>query len=159
MKFTRITTAILISIFILALESCEPVLKDTFTSKKLVSSKGESLFINSINWGGTGDRQLSNISKNEKKLRERVDSVATVKGLDPFIYSFSNDSLNLFFNDEVSYVAPDSFQSITITYHALSKKQWNNLYRMAIENNGYHTVPSRPLKLFTRSRLQIRNEL
>jgi hypothetical protein len=145
MKFARIATAILISIaiFILALESCESVLKDTFTSKKVVSSKGESLFINSINWGVTDDRQLSSISKNEKKLRERADSAATVKGLDPFIYSFSNDSLNLFFNDEVSYVTPDSFQSITITYHALSKKQWNSLYLMAIENNGYHTVPSR----------------
>jgi hypothetical protein len=146
MKFARIATTILISIsiFILALESCEPVLKDTFTSKKLVSSRGESLFINSINWGVTDDRQLSSISKNEKKLRERADSAVTVKGLNPFLYNFRNDSLNLFFDGEVSYVVPDSFSSITITYHALSKSEMANLLHMAMKNDGYHMVPARP---------------
>lgn len=146
MKFARIPAVILISvtIFILAIETCEPVLKDTFTSQKLLSSKGEPLFINSINWGVTDDRQLSSISKNEKKLRERADSAETVKGLDPFLYSFRNDSLNLFFDSEVSYVVPDSFRSITITYHAISRSEMANLLHMAMKNDGYHMVPARP---------------
>lgn len=146
MKIARIATSIvmLISIFILALETCEPVLKDTFTSKELVSSKGESLFINSINWGVTGDYQLSSISKNEKKLRERADSTETIKGLDPFLYNFRNDSLNLFFDGEVSYAVPDSFTSIVITYHSLSKSEMANLRHMAMKNEGYHMVPARP---------------
>ncbi|MCE7044603.1 hypothetical protein [Dyadobacter sp. CY312] len=144
MKIIQITTIILIAISILVSELCEPVLKGTFTSKKLVSSKGESLFINSINWGVTDDKQLSSISKNEKKLRERADSAVAVKGLDPFIYSFRNDSLNLFFDGEVSYVVPDSFSSITITYHTLSKSEMANLLHMAMKNDGYHMVPARP---------------
>jgi len=145
-KFTYIGIFIILSIFtfILVLETCEPVLKPSFTSKKLISSKGEALYINSINWGVTDDSQLSSISKNQKKLREISDSSGAIEGLDPFIYSFKDDSLNLFFNGEVSYAVPDSFRSIKITYHALSREQWEKLVHMALENNRYHTVPSRP---------------
>jgi hypothetical protein len=68
------------------LVACSPSVDNgSFHSNVLISSKGEKIFVNSINWGVTGDYQLSVISKDSLRLKDRNDTIGTIKGIKPFI--------------------------------------------------------------------------
>jgi hypothetical protein len=116
---------------------------DSFNSKQLVSSKGEKIYINSINRGVTGDCQLSIISKNPHSLKEIDDTVGVVEGLDPFIYSFNNDTLTLFFYDSVHYKIKEKFKTIMVNYIVVSDSTYLLISEKALYNFGYFSVPAK----------------
>lgn len=110
---------------------------DSFNSKQLVSSKGEKIYINSINWGVTGDYQCSVISKDSLRLKNRNDTVGSIPGLDPFMYQFKNDSLILYFYDRVKYRVPNDLNTITVIYKVVSDSEYLKLK----EKTGCFSVP------------------
>ncbi len=130
---------------LMAVMSCSSNLDDTFNSEILVSSKLEKVYINTLNWGLTDDNQLSAISSNVNKLRRRSDTVGTLKGLEPFIYTFKGDTLSLYFDGKITYQVKDNFRTIPIKHIVLNKKEYEALRTKAYNNEeGYHSVPKRP---------------
>lgn len=122
---------------------CSSTVKDTFNSVELVSRKGEKLYINSLNWGVTDDYQITAISSNKERVKERNDTIDVMKGLDPFFYSFENDSLKLYFNNEISYRVKEQFKSIKIVYISLSAKDYRNIRQKAYINDNHFSIPRR----------------
>ncbi|MBD1422577.1 hypothetical protein [Sphingobacterium chuzhouense] len=90
------TFCFIISILIYSSSCVDP--KDTFISRELISSKDEKLYINTLNWGMTGDKQYTVITKDPTRLRERKDIIGGVDGLSPFVYKFANDTLTIYYN-------------------------------------------------------------
>jgi hypothetical protein len=62
----------------------------------------------------TDDHQLSIVTSDPTKLTERSDSVGTIKGLEPFIYTFKNDTLEIFFKNRIRYKVNEKFKSVFI---------------------------------------------
>ena len=123
---------------------CAPAMQDTFNSEILVSSKGEKIYVNTLNWGITDDNQISVVSNDPDKAKDRSDSSDVVKGLDPFIYRFKNDTLGLYFDGKVDYRVKDSFRTIEVDYIALNRREYNLLRQKAFNNvDGYRAVPVR----------------
>jgi hypothetical protein len=120
---------------------CGTKLVGTFKSSKLTSSQGESIFVNSLNWGVTDDSQLTSISVDSLKLKNNRDTLGTVYGLNPFIYSFNNDSLTLFFYDTISYKIIDNFQTISVNYIIVNSSEFLKLNEKALNNQGFYSVP------------------
>jgi hypothetical protein len=121
---------------------CSSDVKDTFNSEELISSKGERVYINTLNWGVTDDYQISAISNNKDKVRERSDTLNVVKGLEPFIYTFRNDTLTLYFDGEVNYKIKGDFETIHVNYIPLNKKAYKEIRTKAYNNEGgYYSVP------------------
>ncbi len=112
-----------------------------FKSQVLTSSKGELIFINSYNYGITGDNQLTVISKDKDKLKYNSDTSDAVSGLNPFIYSFKNDTLTLIFNDTITYVIKEEFETINVVYKKISNSQYMDFVQRAVRNDGFHQVP------------------
>ncbi len=134
----------LIGLTLFMLQGCLPDMNDTFNRITLVSSKQERIYINTLNWGMTDDHQLSAISGDKDKLRERSDGVGVVKGLEPFFYTFKNDTLNLYFKDNVNYRIAEKFKTIHVNYVLLGTQSYYDYYQKAIHNSdGYKTVPNR----------------
>lgn len=133
-------------IFFLLFSCSSPVI-DTFNSKELISSKGEKIYINSLNWGATDDNQITAISSNKEKVKERSDTLEAVKGVEPFIYSFKNDSLKLFFHNEIIFEVKENFKTIHVIYIVLRAKEYNNIRQKAYNNDEYHSVPIREKKV------------
>ena len=131
---------ILIIVFILFNLGCSPLMKDSFNSVELTTTKGEKIYINSLNWGVTDDYQMTIISSNKKRIMVRKDTMDVVKGLEPFIYRFENDSLELFFKEEITYRVKDTFSTIKIVYKVLENTDY---YRVRSSDNNYHSVPAR----------------
>ena len=125
----------------LCIFACEVPLSASFNSRKLISSKGEKIYVNSLNWGVTDDNQMSCISKNPGKVRNIKDTVGMVRGLDPFIYLFRNDSLKLFFQNEIFYRVNEHFNTINVSYTVLTTKKYNELRWKVGEDLGYYSVP------------------
>ena len=124
--------------FLLLLQACStPLLQDSFRSKRLMSSKGEKIYVNSINWGVTGDYQLSLISKDSLRLKNRNDTIGSVSGLNPFKYQFQNDTLTLYFYKHISYRLTDDLNTIKVVYKVVSDSVYTNLN----EKMGSFTVP------------------
>ena len=125
--------------FLLLLQACStPLLQDSFSSKRLISSKGEKIYVNSINWGVTGDYQLSLISKDSLRLNKRNDTIGSVPGLNPFKYQFKNDTLTLYFYNRISYSVQDDLNTIKVVYKVVSDSVYTNLS----ERMGYFSVPT-----------------
>ncbi|MBC7410093.1 MAG: hypothetical protein H7339_17045 [Arcicella sp.] len=122
---------------------CSSNVKDTFNSVELTSSKGEKLYVNSLNWGVTDDHQITAISSRKDRVRERTDTLGVAKGLEPFLYSFNNDTLRLFFNNSKTYEIKEKFKTITVKYLVLNAKNYKNLRQKAYDNNGYYAIPKR----------------
>lgn len=122
--------------------SCNSVNKG-FNSIELTSSKGEHIYINSINYGVTGDHQLSIITKNKNKLKYKIDTVGTVSGLDPFYYSFRNDSLILFFNDTITYQAIEKFNTIDVAYKQVDNIEFMRISFESKNRTTYFSVPNK----------------
>ena len=111
--------------------SCISLPKDTFNSIELVSSKMEKIYINSINWGVSDDHQRTIVTKDKSALKERDYQKKYIERLEPFIYSFSNDTLKLFFDEEITYNSEEKFSTIHIEYIALESKKFDKLRSMA----------------------------
>lgn len=135
-------------IILLVLISCSSATNDTFNSIELVSSKGEKIYINSLNWGVTDDNQMTIVTTNKDRLKERNDTIDVVNGLEPFFYSFKNDSLNLFFNNEVTYKIKEHFKTINVNYFVLNAKKYNELRKKAYKNEGYFSIPRREKTIY-----------
>ncbi len=115
---------------------------EDFDSIELVSSKDERIYINSISWGITGDNQRTIITKDKNKLKDENDTTGIIDGLLPFIYSFKNDTLKLYFNGKVNYNVEEKFKTIVITYTAVANPKYMQLSKLASENIDYHNVPN-----------------
>lgn len=131
-------------LFFLAVQGCSLGWRDTFNSTVLESSKNEKLYVNTLNWGVTDDHQISAISLDADKLRDRSDTLGSIEGLDPFIYRFKDDTLTLYFDGEANYHLSDEIKTIYVNYRALDKAQYNTTYLKAMHNiEEYRTVPKR----------------
>jgi hypothetical protein len=126
------------------LTGCLPDTSDSFNSVILVSSEKEKAYINTLNWSVTGDKQLTIITADKNLLRHRDDTKDAISGLDPFIYSFKNDSLNLYFDRDIKYTPKVKFNTITVSSFKLNSNEYYTLYHEALNGNGYFTVPPRP---------------
>lgn len=135
---------VLISIGLIISQSCTPIISDTFNSEVLISSKEEKIYINTLNWGLTDDYQISAVSSNKNKVQKRSDTVNVVKGLEPFIYAFKNDTLTLYFDGDVTYYIGEKFNTIDVNYKSLNTIEYRILQEKAYKNkDGYYSVPKR----------------
>lgn len=120
---------------------CEGV-EDTYRRKELISSKGEKLYINTLNWGVTDDYQFTIVTKDMNKLKSRSDTLDAIKGLEPFIYKFSGDTLFLYASKEIKIAVQDSFQTIKIICDQVDHSNYMNLtYKAGQGVEGYQLVP------------------
>lgn len=136
----------LIFIFILSItNSCSTTdCCGNFHSRVLISSTGEKIYVNSINWGVTDDYQLSVISRDSLRLKERNDSVGSVQGLNPFIYQFNSDTLTLFFYKTINYKLKDRLKSITVIYKVVDESEYLELTMKSDEKSFFFSVPQIP---------------
>ena len=116
-----------LSLIPLLLLSCISNVHDTFNSIVLESSKGEKLYINSLNWGATDDTQITTITSDKEKLRKRTDTIDIVRGVEPFIYSFRDDTLELFFENEVTHFFNENLKTIHLHYTTLRTSDYNKM--------------------------------
>lgn len=112
--------------------------KPVFQTTTLKLKSGEVIYLKKKNWGLTFDHQVSVISNSDKN-EWKPDSTKeyVFKGLEPFFYKFSNDSLILFtrLNAEV----PPNFNSkIQIVQKQLPNSQIMDLYDLV--NKGDSTI-------------------
>lgn len=131
-----------IFINILLLSTCN-ISEVDFVSTKLISTTGETIYINSLNWGVTGDSQLSAVTHSKDKGRSSRDSLDGVYGLEPFFYSFDNDTLTLYFDRVATYRVKEKFKSIFIQYKVVHSDELNKIRYMASKNRGYYGVPKK----------------
>jgi hypothetical protein len=130
--------SIILAVFLL--NSCVEI-HNTFQSKELVSSKGEKIYINTLNWGMTDDYQYTVVSKDSNRLKERKDTIGGIGGLTPFIYKFSSDTLTIFQNGKKIDIKKE-FNTIKLNYIFLENKEYMELLNKAgMRESGYHLVP------------------
>ncbi len=130
--------AFLISMFIMAITGCSSSGNGTFNTEELVSSKQEKIYINTLNWCVTDNNQIFSVSSDRNKLLKKGDTLNAVKGLEPFIYTFKKDTLNLYFDGQVNYSITEKFK----TFIALDKKEFAKDREKVYKNeDGYCTVP------------------
>ncbi|MDR2273637.1 MAG: hypothetical protein LBF27_22210 [Sphingobacterium sp.] len=131
----------LITILMLLFGSCDGV-DDTLHTKELVSSTGEKVYINTLNWGVTDDNQYTVIAKDKNRLKTRSDTLNTMKGLSPFVYRFHRDTLSFFYLKWKEVKVSDSLQSIKLAYYPLDNKEYMRLLNKAgKKEDGYSLVP------------------
>lgn len=130
-----------IAIICFCFSSCNTPLNDSFNSIELISRKGERIYVNSLNWGVTHDHQMTCISRNPDRVKDRKDTVDVVKGLEPFICLFRNDSLKLFFLNEIFYRVNERFNTISVSYVALPPNEYYAVVRKVGRDSGYYSVP------------------
>lgn len=107
----------------------------------LVSGKGEKIYINTLNWGVTDDYQYTVVTKNSTLLKDRKDTISGIKGLDPFIYKFSGDSLTIFFQKGNRVAVKEEFKTIQLNYIPLGNKDYIKLLSdTRVIKNGCHLV-------------------
>ena len=129
-------------IILIFLYNCSPVVEDFFESTELVSSKNEKIYINTVLWGVTSDYQATIISTDKNKLKNnRNDTIGTTRRFSPFIFNFKNDTLNLYFKEEITYKINEQFNTIHVNYIALDDSAYNVIYNNAYVNKGYFLVP------------------
>lgn len=133
----------IISLFLLSITSCSNDLgSQQLNQSEIISSKGERVYISTINSGVTGDKQFTVITNKKITNLKDFDKANSLKGLDPFIYSFSNDTLNLYFRNTVRYKVPFRTESIKVDYFELNNADYIELYKKTFENKLYHSVPN-----------------
>jgi hypothetical protein len=134
---------LIIATLLIFISGCFPKITTDVISRELISSKGEKIYINSINWGITGDYQLSSITKNKNKHSKGIDTIDAVRGLEPFIYSFNHDTLRLYFNQVIRYVPKEKFETVAVEVINCGAYEYYDLKEKAYDNNGYYNVPMR----------------
>lgn len=113
-----------------------------FNQIDIVSNRGEHIYISTINSGVTSDKQFTIISEDKILNGDDFDKTKSIKGLDPFIYSFSNDQLNLYFRNDIRYQVPFKPKSIKVQYFVLDNRDYVELYKKTFDNKQYHSVPN-----------------
>lgn len=79
----------LVYLFLLLFIGCVDINSDgDFRSRVFTSTNGENIYINTLNWGVTYDKQFTVLTKDPNELRKREDSLFAIKGLEPFVYRF-----------------------------------------------------------------------
>ncbi|GEP52738.1 hypothetical protein FNO01nite_34100 [Flavobacterium noncentrifugens] len=124
------------------LGSCNSNAEGTLNHEELISLNGERIYINSLNWGVTDDSQITLITDRSENIKS-TDTIESIKGLEPFIYKFEKDTLNLYFKDSVTYKVNKEFNYIRIAYHKLNAKKYNEIYKKAMQNDEFHAIPKR----------------
>jgi len=109
----RMLLAILITVLF---SSCFNTFVDSVRCKEIVSSKGEKVYIKSINWGVTGDKQATIITSDIERMKTRTDTAGAVHILEPFLYRFKNDTLTLVFKVKKNYEIKEKFKTIKVKY-------------------------------------------
>lgn len=94
-------------------------MKGQLFNDELISSKGEKIYVSAMVWGVTADHQRSSITANRYKLTDGKDTANTIEGLEPFQYSFSNDTLILAFRKSIDYAVTEKFKTIKVVYRLL----------------------------------------
>lgn len=136
-----INRILVFAILVLSLNSCVDT-HNTFRSKELVSSKGEKIYINTLNWGVTDDNQYTVVSVDRNRLKERKDTIDGVYGLIPFIYKFNNDTLAVFFQKEKKIDFRQGFNTVEVKYFPLENRDYIELLSSGKKGEGgYHLVP------------------
>ncbi|WP_156305401.1 hypothetical protein [Sphingobacterium endophyticum] len=117
-------------------------IQDSFRSTELVSSRGERFYINTLNWGVTGGYQYTVVSKDRNRLKERGDTIAGIKGLSPFVYRFSQDTLYLYYQEEKAIDIGGELHSVEINYFPLDNTSYMDVLNKASKGvEGYRLVP------------------
>jgi hypothetical protein len=106
----------IIALLLILLGSCFPAFEDSVKCKELVSSRGEKIYVKSINWGVTGDKQVTIITSDIEKMKTRNDTAMSVHILEPFLYHFESDTLTLIFSENKTYEIKERFKSIKVKY-------------------------------------------
>ena len=106
----------IIILAVIFFNSCFPNLDDTQNCKELVSSKGEKVYVKSINWGVTGDHQVTIITHDIERMKIRTDTAGAVHMLEPFLYRFKNDTLTLVFSQWKTYEIKEKLKTIKVKY-------------------------------------------
>lgn len=107
----KIRIIFLFYLSVLIIVSCEPKLGPDYRTTCLKSNTVGKIFIKSVNWGITGDKQLTIITTDKKTdvWRASEDENYIYDGLEPFTYRQSNDSLIIYSHSAVS--VPKHFKS------------------------------------------------
>ncbi|MFP3596100.1 hypothetical protein [Chryseobacterium sp. SIMBA_029] len=130
------------SLFLSIISCSNDLGSQQLNQSEIVSSKGERIYISTINIGATGDKQFTVITNKKIIDVKDFDKTNSLKGLDPFICSFSNDTLNLYFRNSVRYKIPFNTESIKVDYFELNNADYIELYKKTFENKLYHSVPN-----------------
>lgn len=126
-------------ILILLLFSCVNTFENDIKSIELTSTTGEKLYINTSIRGVGADHQYTGIYRKKDYLSDKD----FIYGLEPFMYSFKNDTLNLIFADSVRYRVKEKFESIKIQYSVIiNDEKWLLYLIQAEKNKFYHKVPN-----------------
>jgi hypothetical protein len=128
-------------LFLIGFVSCQNKQENEVIKEELKSSKGEIIYVCSINSGVTGDNQLTAISGTPLSL-EDFKKISPVRGLDPFVYSFSDDILTLYFRNKINYKIPFTFRSIIVKYYALNNAEFGQLFKNTFESKDFYAVPN-----------------
>ena len=70
----------------------------------------------SINWGVTGDHQVTIITHDIERMKIRTDTAGAVHILEPFLYQFKNDTLTLVFKIKNRYEIKEKLKTIKVKY-------------------------------------------
>jgi len=99
-----------------------------FRQTRLVSSKGDTLYVKAYTWGVTGDQQLSTIADSDAPIgwddQQRADIVA---GLEPFLYRFALDTLTLYARAPLPRFAIRA-PSVVVQYRQVDNPQFMTLF-------------------------------
>lgn len=141
MKWNYLYTFCFITLILISSSSCIG-LQDKFRSRELISSKGEKLYINTLNWGMTGDKQYTVITKDRTRLKERKDTIGGIGGLSPFVYKFANDTLTIYHKKGFEVYVDEVFESIHLHYVSLDNRNFMDIVHKAIQGvGGYQQLP------------------
>ncbi|RZK31941.1 MAG: hypothetical protein EOO61_17405 [Hymenobacter sp.] len=129
----------LAAFFLPLLTSCSTESGD-YRCAKLISSKKETLYVKTYNWGINGDSQLSTLADNDVPIGfEDKGKSAIVAGLEPFIYRFAQDTLTLYSRSTLPSF-PLHCSSITVRYELVDNPSYMNLHRL-LRHKPYYSVP------------------
>jgi len=109
----------------------EPTKKSTV----LKTSRGETIYIKTINWGMTDDHQLTSITKDANKFNDQDDTLNTISGLQPFMYKFNKDTLHVIYRDTIFYKPTEKFNSLVISYKVVDRTEFDS----TLNQGGYQT--------------------
>jgi len=121
------------------LTSCSTDYGD-YRCAKLVSSKKETLYVKTYNWGVNGDSQLSTLAGNDTPIGfEDKGKPMIVEGLEPFIYRFAQDTLTLYSRSPLP-AFPLHCSSIAVRYEVVDNARYMDLH-LLLRHKPYYSVP------------------
>ncbi|WP_201986891.1 hypothetical protein [Hymenobacter rubidus] len=99
-----------------------------YRQTRLVSSKGDTLYVKAYYWGLTNDKQLSTVADTDEPIgwgnQRRADIVV---GLDPFLYRFAQDTLTLYARAPLPHF-PIRAPSVVVQYREVTNPEYMTLF-------------------------------